>query len=85
MVTAKNSFTKTFKNVLGIIVSLIIIFSTAGICCGFYIDWRIAKKQEPIVRELVFLNCMFRVSLTEEQQKEAEDLFRRIDRIGKEK
>jgi len=46
------------------------------------IDWRIDKKQAPIVKELVFLNCMFRVSLTPEQQQEAESLYRQVSKIG---
>lgn len=78
----KNGFTKTHR-ILGIIVSLLIIVSAIGVCAGFYVDYRIAKKQEPIVRELVFLNCMMRVSLSKEQQNEAEELFDRIDSVAK--
>jgi len=71
------------RNICAIIVSSIVILTAASTGCWALIDWRIDKKQEPIVKELVFLNCMFRVSLTPEQQQEAEALFKTVNGVGK--
>lgn len=71
------------RSVFAIIVSGIFILCVLSTGCWALIDWRIDKKQEPLLRELVFLNCMFRVSLTLEQQKEAERLFESVDGVGR--
>ena len=72
--------------VLGLIATVFAVWSKTSGGMNDYIDKRaceiVEKKTAPIVKELVFLNCMFRVSLTSEQQKEAEKLYEQVTKIG---
>lgn len=72
--------------VLGVIATAFAVWSKTSGSLDSYVDKRaceiVDEKTAPIVKELVFLNCMFRVSLTPEQQKQAEELYKQVTKIG---
>jgi len=76
------NITGKIENIMKIIICTSTVLTIFAGVVWATIDWRIDKKQAPIVKELVFLNCMFRVSLTPEQQQEAESLYRQVSKIG---
>jgi len=75
-----------YRNIILAILATITLMASAyaGVCT--VIDSRAEtiadEKDAPLYKELQFLNCMFRVTLTPEQQTEAEQLYKSVTDIG---
>lgn len=76
-------FIERYQKMITAILVTITLACTVMAGTWKFIEWRIEKSVtiDGIRDELVFLNCMFRVSLTKDQQAEAERLYQQVGGI----